>query len=45
MHGIASGSIKPGKSGPSRAVAQDFVAADKGRSQAKLPERKAPAKK
>jgi hypothetical protein len=42
MHGIASGSIKPGKSGPSKAVARDFVSADAGKSQAKLPERKAP---
>jgi hypothetical protein len=40
MHGIASGSIKPGKGGPSKKVAKEFVAADKGRSQAKLPERK-----
>jgi len=38
MHGVASGSIKG--SGVSRKVAKDFVAADKGRSQAKLPERK-----
>lgn len=40
MHGIASGSIKPGKAGPSRKVAKEFVAADKGRNQSKLPERK-----
>jgi hypothetical protein len=38
MHGVASGSIKG--SGVPKKVAQDFVAADKGKSQAKLPERK-----
>jgi hypothetical protein len=38
MHGVASGSIKG--SGVSKKVAQDFVAADKGKSQAKLPQRK-----
>jgi hypothetical protein len=41
MHGIASGSIKPGKQGPSKKVAKDFVAADKGRDLSKLPQRKA----
>lgn len=40
MHGIASGSITPGKNQPSKKVAREFVAADKGKSQAKLPERK-----
>ena len=40
MHGVAAGSIPPRKGGPSKAVAREFVAADKGRSQAKLPERK-----
>lgn len=40
MHGIASGGIKPKQGGPSKAVAREFVAADKGRSQSKLPERK-----
>lgn len=38
MHGVASGSIK-GSSVP-RKVAKDYVAADKGKSQAKLPNRK-----
>ena len=43
MHGVASGSIKG--SGVPKKVAQDYVAADKGKSQAKLPQRKAaPAK-
>jgi len=36
MHGIASGSIKPKKGGPSRAVAQEFAEADPG---GKLPAR------
>ena len=45
MHGIASGSIKPGKDGPSRTVARDFVAADKGRNLSKLPEHARPARK
>jgi hypothetical protein len=40
MHGVASGSIKG--AGVPKTVAKDFVAADKGKSQAKLPERKAP---
>jgi hypothetical protein len=40
MHGVASGSIKPGKSGPSKKVAKEYVAADKGRDIARLPERK-----
>ena len=40
MHGVASGSIKPGKNGPSKNVAKEFVAADKGRDISKLPERK-----
>jgi len=40
MHGVASGSIKPGKQGPSRKVAKEFVAADKGRNLSKLPEKK-----
>jgi len=39
MHGVASGSIKG--SGVPKSVARDFVKADKGRSQAKLPERRA----
>jgi len=38
MHGVASGNIKG--SGVPKKVAQDFVAADKGKSQAKLPNRK-----
>jgi hypothetical protein len=40
MHGVASGSIKG--AGVPKKVAKDFVAADKGKSQAKLPERKVP---
>jgi hypothetical protein len=40
MHGIASGDIKTGKDTPSRAVAKEYVAAGKGKSQARLPERK-----
>jgi len=40
MHGVASGSIKPGPKGPSKAVAQDYVNADKGRSIKSLPQRK-----
>lgn len=43
MHGVASGSIKG--SGVPKSVAKEFVAADKGRSQAKLPERKGPRKR
>lgn len=35
MHGVASGSIKG--AGVPKKVAQDFVAADKGKSQANLP--------
>jgi len=38
MHGVASGSIKG--SGVPKKVAQEYTAADAGRSQAKLPERK-----
>jgi hypothetical protein len=38
MHGVASGSIKV--SGVPPKVARDYVAADKGKSQAKLPGRK-----
>jgi len=38
MHGVASGSIK-GSDVPKK-VAREYVAADKGRSQTKLPERK-----
>lgn len=38
MHGVAAGSIKG--SGVPKKVAKEFVAADKGKSQAKLPERK-----
>ncbi len=38
MHGVAAGNIKG--SGVPKSVAKEFVAADKGRSQAKLPERK-----
>lgn len=41
MHGVASGSIKG--SGVPKKVAKDFVAADKGKSQARLPERKSAA--
>jgi len=40
MHGIASGSIKPGKDGPSKTVAKNFVRDSKGQDQSKLPERK-----
>lgn len=36
MHGVASGSIK-GSDVP-RSVAKDYVAADKGKSQSKLPQ-------
>ena len=43
MHGVASGSIKG--SGVPKSVAKEYVAADKGRSQAKLPERKGPRKR
>jgi len=43
MHGVASGGIK-GSDVP-KSVARDYVAADKGRSQAKLPERKAPPRR
>ena len=39
MHGVASGDIKG--SGVSQKIAKEFVAADKGKSQAKLPARKA----
>jgi hypothetical protein len=39
MHGVASGNIKG--SGVPPKVAKEFVAADKGKSQAKLPMRKA----
>ena len=39
MHGIASGSIKSGKGKPSRKVAQEFVNADHGKSQARLPDK------
>ena len=39
MHGIASGSIKPSKGKPSKAVAKEFVNADHGKSQTRLPER------
>ena len=39
MHGVASGGIKG--SGVPPKVAKEFVAADKGKSQAKLPQRKA----
>ena len=39
MHGVASGSIK-GSDVPKK-VAKEYVAADKGKSQAKLPQRKA----
>jgi hypothetical protein len=42
MHGVATGNIKG--SGVPKKVAQDYVAADRGKSQAKLPERKAPRK-
>lgn len=45
MHGIAAGSIPMKKGGPSKAVAQEYVAADKGKSQAKLPERKMSARR
>jgi hypothetical protein len=39
MHGIASGSIKPGNGKPSLKVAKDFAAADHARGAKKLPER------
>ena len=39
MHGIASGSIPAGKGKPSKAVAEDFVAADHARGASKLPQR------
>ena len=38
MHGVASGNIKG--SGVPKSVAREYVAADQGKSQAKLPERK-----
>lgn len=38
MHGVASGSIKG--AGVPKKVAREYVAADKGKSQAKLPDRK-----
>lgn len=38
MHGVASGNIKG--SGVPKTVAREFVAADAGKSQAKLPDRK-----
>lgn len=38
MHGVASGSIK-GSDVP-KSVAREYVAADKGKNQSKLPERK-----
>ena len=41
MHGVASGSIK-GADVP-KSVAKDFVAADKGKSQAKLPQHVKPS--
>lgn len=43
MHGVASGSIQG--SGVPKKVAQEFVAAGKGKSQAKLPERKSPPRR
>jgi hypothetical protein len=39
MHGVAAGNITG--SGVPKKVAKEFVAADKGKSQAKLPNRKA----
>jgi len=39
MQGIAHGSIKPKKGQPSKAVAQDFAAADHARGATKLPQR------
>lgn len=41
MHGIASGSIRPKKGQPSKAVAQEFVATP---PRGKLPARVAPKK-
>ena len=38
MHGVASGNIKG--SGVPKKVAKEFVAADKGKNQSRLPERK-----
>ena len=40
MHGVASGSIRPGKDGPPKSVAKEYVAADKGRDISRLPQRK-----
>lgn len=37
MHGIASGSIAPGKGKPSKAVAQKFARADHARGAKALP--------
>jgi len=42
MHGIASGSIKPGADQPSRKVAKTFVKDSHGQNQSKLPDRKKP---
>lgn len=39
MHGIASGSIKPGKGKPSLKVAREFAAADHARGAKQLPQR------
>ena len=39
MHGIASGSIKPKRGQPTKAVAKDFAAADHARGATKLPQR------
>lgn len=45
MHGVAAGSIPVKKGGPSKAVAREYVQADRGKSQAKLPERKTAARR
>lgn len=45
MHGIASGSIKPGDGKPTREVAQNFVRDSKGQDQSRLPNRKPPPRK
>lgn len=37
MEGIAHGDIKPGKHGPSKKVAEEFVKHDKGKSIKDLP--------
>lgn len=44
MFAIANGAKPRGKGGPSKAVAQDFVAADKQAGRRKLPETRAKPK-